>query len=354
MWRQLNESQAARVRNAYREHPLYVACQYAFSPLSARMDEPTVSVEDVFCKSVCLFDDLLTEPVFTQQGVDMIWAEMLTDVRRMGKDGTRQDGTAVVASVFSVVSSALCLHWTSYYSDTLRELLLSTLEREGKDVEADEMRKLLVRLSQSTEALSVWVNAYTDEEGLLSDEIERIIYQHTDMDNKEIILETLSRNGISISGDLIVGDKVQNKVEKVENGGIGIQIVNGQERTPLTVSDKDIKAAIMELLKTNEDTDQPLFRNKKQWWAVYRVLYSYCNYPAQMTSFEAKMKELEVAKVDGKRDLSYESLSAAAKEVPMMATCKPDAWHTLKDKSDNYLQQYVVAEFLMQKLGIKS
>ena len=32
--------------------------------------------------------------------------------------------------------------------------------------------------------------------------------------------------------------------------------------------DKDIKAAIMELLKTKEDTDQPLFRNKKQWWAV--------------------------------------------------------------------------------------
>ena len=143
MWRRLNESQAARVRSVYREHPLYVTCQYAFNPLLARMDEPSVSVEDVFCKSVCLFDDLLTEPVFTQQGVDMIWAEMLTDVRRMGKDGTRQDGMIVAASVFLVLSSALCLHWNSYYSGTLRDLLLSTLEREGKDVEADEMRKLL-------------------------------------------------------------------------------------------------------------------------------------------------------------------------------------------------------------------
>lgn len=354
MWKQLSESQAERVNSTYREHPLYAACQYAFTPLLAKMDVPTVSVEDVFCKSVYLVDDLLTEPAFTQQGIDGIWSEMLADVRRWSKDITRHDGMVVAATVLSVVSSALCLHWQSYYSDTLRELLLSTLEREANEVEDEQMRMLNIRLAQSAETLSEWVNAYADEEGLLSDEIERIIYQNTDMDNKEKLLEALSRNGISISGDLIVGDKVQNKVETVENGGIGIQIVNGGERTPLTVSDKDIKAAIEELQKAKEDNDQLLFRNKKQWWAVYRVLYSYCNYPSQMTSFEAKMKELEVAKVDGKRDLSYESLSAAAKEVPMMATCKPDAWHTLKDKSDNYFQQYVVAEFLMQKLGIKS
>ncbi len=354
MLRQLNESQAARVRSSYREHPLFVACQYVFTPLLARMDEPTVGVEDVFCKSVYLFDDLLTEPAFTQQGIDVIWAEMLTEVRRMSKGFSLHDGMVVTATVFTVVSSALCLHWHSYYSCTLRELLLSTLEREAKEVGDDEMRMLHMCLSQSAEALSEWVNAYTDEEGLLSDEIERRIYQHTDMDNKEKLLEALSRKSILISGDLIVGDKVQNKVEKVENGGIGIQIVSGGEKTLQTVSDKDIKAAIEELQKVKEDNDLPLFRNKKQWWAVYKVLCCYCNYPLQMTSFEGKMKELGVAKVDGKRDLSYESLSAAVKEVPMIATCKPDAWHTLKDKSDNYLQQYMVAEFLMQKLGIKS
>lgn len=127
----------------------------------------------------------------------------------------------------------------------------------------------------------------------------------------------------------------------------------GTGQRPLTVDDRDIKAAIGELLQQKDAEEHLLFRNKKQWWAVYKVLYHYCNYPLQMKSFEAKMKELDVAQVDGKRDLSYESLSAAVKDLPLMATSKPDAWHAMKDKSDNYAQQYEVAEFLMAKLGIK-
>ena len=119
-------------------------------------------------------------------------------------------------------------------------------------------------------------------------------------------------------------------------------------------SDKNIKVAIEELLKAKDERGEFVFKNKKQWWAVYRVLFYYSNYPSQMTAFKAKMEELDVTKVDGKRDFSYESLSAATKEVPSMATCAPATWNTLKDKSDNYKQQYVVAEFLMLKLGIKS
>ena len=73
-----------------------------------------------------------------------------------------------------------------------------------------------------------------------------------------------------------------------------------------------------------------------------------------MTSFVTKMTELELGSVDDKRRLTYDSLSAASKEVPLIATCSPSVWVTQKDKSDNYRQQYVVAEFLMLKLGIKS
>ena len=353
MLKQLNESQAGEVRSIYREHPLYVACQQVYTPQMAKMDGVAAEVEDVFCEVVFLLDNLITEEKLTQTYVDNCWSEVMIDVRRWQHDATLRDRKDVAATVFGVTSSVLGHHWNPDYSDVVRQLLQTTMERETIDGFTEE-QQFHQRLAQCAPQLSEWINAYTDEEGLLSDEIERLIYQRTDMDNKEKLLEALSRNGISISGDLIVGDKVQNKVEKVENGGIGIQIVNGQERALLTASDKDIKAAIEELLKANDNNDQQLFRNKKQWWAVYRVLYCYCNYPSQMTSFEAKMKELEVAKIDGKRDLSYDSLSAAAKDVPMMATCKPDNWHTLKDKSDNYLQQYVVAEFLMQKLGIKS
>ncbi len=124
--------------------------------------------------------------------------------------------------------------------------------------------------------------------------------------------------------------------------------------TPLTVNDKVIKAVILELLGARDGKDELVFKNKKQWWAVFRVLSTFCHYPYKMTVFETKMKELEVDKVDGKRDLSYDSLSAAPKELPLMATCSPSSWNVFKDINENYLQQYAVAEFLMLKLGIKS
>lgn len=125
------------------------------------------------------------------------------------------------------------------------------------------------------------------------------------------------------------------------------------EKSTLTVSDKEIKSAVESLMKELEDNGEFLFRNKKQWYAVYRVLETYCNYPSKMTLFVSKMKELELDHIDAKRTLTYESLVAAPKEVPLMA-CTPSNWSTLKDKSEHYMQQYVVAEFLMLKLGVKS
>lgn len=175
------------------------------------------------------------------------------------------------------------------------------------------------------------------------------------MKQKEIqeALNALGKSGITVAGDLVIEKNVEYEVNNVEPGGIGIQINNGKE-VPLVTSDKDIKAAILELLKAKDDQDKYLFHNKKQWWAVFKVLSTFCNYPKQMTAFEKKMKELEVAKVDGKRDFSYDSLSAAPKEIPHMATCSPSAWNAFKDINENYKQQYDVAEYLMLTLGIKS
>lgn len=175
-----------------------------------------------------------------------------------------------------------------------------------------------------------------------------------DIDIKELVKAAAEGFNLKdFKGDIVGVKIVENEFGNIEDGGIGIQINNGKE-APIAKFDKDIKAAIEALQAEKDEKDAHLFQNKKQWWAVYRVLFYFCNYPTQMTAFETKMKELEVAKVDGKRDLSYESLSAAVKEVPLMATCSPTTWNTLKDKSDNYKQQYVVANFLMQKLCIKS
>lgn len=172
-------------------------------------------------------------------------------------------------------------------------------------------------------------------------------------DDLQRLLEAIGKSGINVAGDLVLEKNVEYEVNNVENGGIGIQIVNDKEKTPLTVSDKDIKSVVEGLLKEKDKDGEPIFKNKKQWWAVYRVLGDFCNYPSKMTTFVSKMKDLELDNIDAKRMLTYESLAAAPKDVPLMG-CIPSNWGTLKDKSENYMQQYVVAEYLMLELGIKS
>jgi hypothetical protein len=121
----------------------------------------------------------------------------------------------------------------------------------------------------------------------------------------------------------------------------------------LARTDRDIKAAIEELLKAKDEEMVPLFRNKKQWWAVFRVLSTFCNYPSKMSDFVTKMNDLQVEGADAPLAISYESLRKASDNVPLMA-CSPTAWDAMKDKSENYAQQYAVADFLMLRLGIKS
>ena len=125
-----------------------------------------------------------------------------------------------------------------------------------------------------------------------------------------------------------------------------------EEATAVTKSEQDVKTAIEEMLKEMGEDEKPLFRNKKQWWAVFRVLSKYLNYPNKMTEFVAKINNLNIDQED-RIAISYDSLSAAPKDVPQMS-CSPDAWDALKNKSENYMNQYAVAEYLMVRLGIKS
>lgn len=104
-------------------------------------------------------------------------------------------------------------------------------------------------------------------------------------DNIQKTLEAIAKSGITVNGDFVLEKHVENEVGNVENGGIGIQINNGRD-VPMAKDDKDIKTVIEALLKAKDDKDGFIFRNKKQWWAVYRVLSTFCNYPKHMTALK--------------------------------------------------------------------
>lgn len=66
-------------------------------------------------------------------------------------------------------------------------------------------------------------------------------------------LETLAKSGITVAGDLVLEKNVDYEVNNVENGGIGIQIINGNKELPLTNSDKENKSALEKLEEKDED-----------------------------------------------------------------------------------------------------
>lgn len=54
------------------------------------------------------------------------------------------------------------------------------------------------------------------------------------MKHEDIIaaLEAISKSGINVKGDLVLEKKVDYEVANVEDGGIGIQIINGERQQP--------------------------------------------------------------------------------------------------------------------------
>ena len=176
-----------------------------------------------------------------------------------------------------------------------------------------------------------------------------------DIDSIKELAKTVaeSLNLKDYQGDIVALKVVENEFGNIEAGGIGVQN-NIVKDVSLTVSDKEIKAALEVLLKEKDDDGKLLFKNKKQWWAVYRVLSTFCQYPKQMTSFKAKITDMEIDYGGNPNVITYDALTDAQKTVTKIATCSPSAWGTYKEINDNYRQQYDVAEFLMQKLGIKS
>jgi len=176
-----------------------------------------------------------------------------------------------------------------------------------------------------------------------------------DIDHIKELAKTVteSLNLKDFNGDIVALKVVEYEFGNIEAGGIGVQN-NIVKDVPLTVSDKDIKMTLEALLRQKDEDNKLLFKNKKQWWAVYRVLSTFCHYPIKMTSFKTKITDMEIDYGGNPNVITYDSLSDAPKTVPQMATSSPSAWDTYKDMSDNYKQQYAVAEFLMLKLGIKS
>ena len=121
-------------------------------------------------------------------------------------------------------------------------------------------------------------------------------------------LEALAKSGITVAGDLVLEKKVEYEVSNVENGGIGIQIINDGKETPLTVHDKEVKSTLEKLEEEKDEDEDDLpsaeemvaacekTREEALWWgnASWSVTYRiYCilGYKGSKESFIKEVKD---------------------------------------------------------------
>lgn len=169
--------------------------------------------------------------------------------------------------------------------------------------------------------------------------------------NKEDIqtaLEAISKSGIKVAGDLVLEKNVEYEVANVEDGGIGIQINNGKDST-LSVSDKDIKSAIEELQKIQDDNGEYLMHDLDQWYAVFRVLSQFCGYPKKPKDFELTMKNIGAD--DFRLPCKYDNFrKVALNQLPQNVSL----WKQYVNTADQYsLKQIKVVIKLMELLHIE-
>lgn len=176
MIKKLALAERRRVKEAFGAgHPLYLACQDVFTPRSAHLNGVDIEAEEVFYAVAVLLDRLMTAKEMEQKDVDGLWTELFKDIRRMKPDATEHDKQQVAHTVFAIVRKLCCHHWSSQFRDTLYDMLGNTIRKETGDADKGELEKFQQTLTEYSDKLDEWVNAYDIGVGRLSEQIEEVV-----------------------------------------------------------------------------------------------------------------------------------------------------------------------------------
>lgn len=129
----------------------------------------------------------------------------------------------------------------------------------------------------------------------------------------------------------------------------GIDLTDEAEH-PARLNENDtIRQLMSELLATRDEQGKPLFSDRRQWYAVYRVLKEVRNYPSQMSDFCQRMRDMGMDRAQV--PCVYDSFRKVANDLPKL-TAPVSLWPDYGHLSYSYEQQCKVSAFLLQKLGM--
>lgn len=174
--------------------------------------------------------------------------------------------------------------------------------------------------------------------------------------------EQIMKNKLSLDEDIQFesdGGIHIDKYIKVEKGAVyndqGYVTVNNYpddatiaERSKALDEDY-IHMAIVNLYDATDEKGKKVFAEQGQWYAVYRVLKEYCNYPDRMTDF------VNLIRKNGWDEAEplcrYDSIRNINKSLPLLAA-KVGLWQQYKSTNEKYAKQCAVAEKLMKLLEL--
>lgn len=104
---------------------------------------------------------------------------------------------------------------------------------------------------------------------------------------------------------------------------------------------------LRELLDAKDEEGRRLMTDQQQWYAVYRVLEEYDNYPRQMSDFARAMARLGMDQACPA--CKHDSLRKASQTFPRLA-CKVSQWQQYCSLSEAYAKQCKVADWLIKRM----
>ena len=122
----------------------------------------------------------------------------------------------------------------------------------------------------------------------------------------------------------------------------------GEGSSANTKTEEEVKAAIEKLMNEKDSQNEFLMHDQDQWYAIFRVLSTYCGYPSKPSDFSKTMENLGMDEI--RVPCKYESFR---KVTPHQLPQNVSLWHQYKNTADQYSKkQVVVAVRFMELLEI--
>lgn len=185
MQKLLNPSEVALIDAKLHDNALLMVCRKIWPE---RQEETSVMIqaENIFYESAWLMDELIE----VDKNVDLMsltrgfWSTVFNDIGYWANGVSQNDRYLIASTIFRLVAAAFSLHWHSYYSDTLREALLTMVDErrplpeklhEHQQMERQQ-EELIDAIVACSSILKDWVYDYIDNpDSWLTEEIEQAL-----------------------------------------------------------------------------------------------------------------------------------------------------------------------------------